>query len=435
MGGKKRAASPVAPPNPANAPKPDLLNADSNPTLRYPVAVFWGSYGWLDVTRTTVRYTMVVGGAASPSPSRHLKKFAAPTGINYLATPAPVRKDALEGMEASMEGFEFNLSDLRDIQFDKSVMVIQTPGARIELAYLPQSLWGETQTERAFNEEAQSNIAGTMAVQRGMRNFDGVLAEVKPPAAQALDVTLHAEPSSVEKGRSVSLTWSSSNATGLDLEPGVGHVGATGEMKLQPQDSTNYTLTAIGPAGTKVAGVFVAVTAPASLPTLVLTEPAASEGQTVEVARSPLVIQGVVMDASGMPVVTVNGRSVTMRPTSPQAAQFKSDPFDLHDGENKFEVSAINSSQGQTKLAFIIHLTSAPSKVQPAGPDNSRGLGKAEILSLLKGDVPSDRVTELVKERGIKFAPTPDDLKDIRSAGGSNELVDAISQATAPARN
>jgi hypothetical protein len=62
-------------------------------------------------------------------------------------------------------------------------------------------------------------------------------------------------------------------------------------------------------------------------------------------------------------------------------------------------------------------------------------LGKAEILSLLKGDVPSDRVTELVKERGIKFAPTPDDLKDIRSAGGSNELVDAISQATAPARN
>ncbi len=141
------------------------------------------------------------------------------------------------------------------------------------------------------------------------------------------------------------------------------------------------------------------------------------------------------MDASGIPVVTVNGKSVTMRPTSAQAAQFKSDPIALQPGENHFEVSAVNGAHGQAKVAFVVQLTSSAPKAQPAGPNNSKGLGKAEILSLLQGDVPSARVAALVKERGIKFVPTPDDLKEIRAAGGGDDLIDAINQLPAPASN
>jgi len=40
--------------------KPQLLNAESNPVLRYPVAVAEGktiSCGWLDVARRGIRYT------------------------------------------------------------------------------------------------------------------------------------------------------------------------------------------------------------------------------------------------------------------------------------------------------------------------------------------------------------------------------------------
>jgi len=430
MAGKKRAASPVAPPNPMNAPKPDLLNADTNPTLRYPVAVFWGSYGWLDVTRTSVRYTMVVGGAeASPSPSRHARKFVAPSGVSHFAAPEPERKDVVEGMQASMNGFEIAISDIRDIQIEKVVMVLQTSNASIKLTYLPQNQWGETQTERAFYQAAQLNLGGTMAIQRGMRNFDAVVAEVKPPASSALDVTLHAEPSSIEKGHPISLAWTSTNATSLDIEPGMGRVAAAGQITLQPRESTNYTITATGPAGTKVANVYVNVTVPTSLPTLVLTEPAAAEGQTVEVSSSPLVIQGVVMDASGMPAVTVNGRSVTMRPTNAQAAQFKSDPLDLQVGENRFEVSAVNSSQGQTKIDFVVRLTSAPPRVKPAEPSNPKGLGKDDIISLLNGEVPNVRVAELVKQRGLKFLPSMDDFKDFRKAGADDNLINTINEA------
>jgi hypothetical protein len=141
------------------------------------------------------------------------------------------------------------------------------------------------------------------------------------------------------------------------------------------------------------------------------------------------------MDASGIPVVTINGRSATIRPTSAQAAQFASDPLALQPGENRFEVSAVNSSHGQAKVAFIAHFIASSPKPQPAVPNNSKALGKAEILSLLHGDVPSSRVAGLVKERGIKFVPTPEDLKEIRSGGGGDDLIDAIHQAPPPTGN
>jgi hypothetical protein len=426
---KKGSTAQAATPPAAEAPKPQLLNADSNPTLRYPVSVWESSIscGWLDVTRSGVTYTVVESGR-NDQPSRGVK-FMSHGEAQYLVAPAS---------DVGSEGFEVSLSEIKDNRLLKgSLLQIAFAKRAPLLIYLPQDQWGTVGKPRQFQAAAQLNLAGTMAVQRGMQDFDSVLAEVKPPAPPPLDVSLHAEPSSVEKGRPVTLVWNSTNATSLELEPGVGRVAAAGGMSLVPQDSTNYTLTGTGPAGTKATSVFVTVTPPAAavLPTIVLTEPSASEGQTVEVASSPLIVRGVVMDATGIPVVTVNGKSVTMRPTSAQAAQFTSDPCVLQPGENRFEVSAVNSAHGQAKVAFVAHLAASLPKAPPAEPTNSKGLGKAEILSLLQGDVPSARVAELVKERGIKFVPTQDDLKEIRGAGGGDDLIDAINQAAAPARN
>jgi len=89
-----------------------------------------------------------------------------------------------------------------------------------------------------------------------------------PPAAApapppAPTVTLTAEPSTIDKGQSVTLSWSSQNATDLDLEPGVGKVQASGSSSVTPQDSTTYTLTATGPGGTQSATARVTVTIPA----------------------------------------------------------------------------------------------------------------------------------------------------------------------------
>jgi peptidoglycan-associated lipoprotein len=73
---------------------------------------------------------------------------------------------------------------------------------------------------------------------------------------------LTAEPSTIEKGQSVTLSWTSENATDLDLQPGVGKVQAKGSTTVTPHDSTTYTITATGPGGTNTATARVTVTVP-----------------------------------------------------------------------------------------------------------------------------------------------------------------------------
>jgi peptidoglycan-associated lipoprotein len=86
--------------------------------------------------------------------------------------------------------------------------------------------------------------------------------EAAPPPPAAPVVSLTAEPSTVERGQSVTLSWTSSNATQLDIEPQVGTVQATGSTTVTPDESTTYVITAKGPGGTETQSARVTVTAP-----------------------------------------------------------------------------------------------------------------------------------------------------------------------------
>jgi len=83
-----------------------------------------------------------------------------------------------------------------------------------------------------------------------------------PPAAAAEKptVNLTAVPSTIESGQSITLSWTSENATSLDLQPGVGAVQSSGSTSVSPSESTTYTLTATGPGGTATATARVTVT-------------------------------------------------------------------------------------------------------------------------------------------------------------------------------
>jgi len=85
-----------------------------------------------------------------------------------------------------------------------------------------------------------------------------------PAAAPANPtVSLQASSNIIQRGESVTLSWSSTNATSLTLSPGVGNVSAEGSQRVTPQDSTTYTITATGPGGSADANVHITVSAPA----------------------------------------------------------------------------------------------------------------------------------------------------------------------------
>lgn len=101
-----------------------------------------------------------------------------------------------------------------------------------------------------------------------------------PQPAPAPTVTLTAEPSNVPSGDSTTLTWSSQNATELELVPEVGKVQTAGSASLTLHDSTTFTLTATGPGGIATATARVTVTARAI--------PAPVEGPGEEAFNTPI---------------------------------------------------------------------------------------------------------------------------------------------------
>lgn len=319
--------------------KPELLNADSNSTLRYPAASFSGwsikstSYGWFDVTRNGIRYSVV--------------------------QPA----------DKMSEGFDMSNGEIIDLKIEQMYLMFHRGAEKKKymVFYLSQDRWGTIHSGPGAMQAASVGALGTSSMFQAIRNFDNLLAMVKPPAPVAVAPVVAPQP-----------------------EP-------------KPAE-------------------------PPAPPAIVVASPSgAGPNQNVESQESPLVIRGVAMDGTGMPVVTINGAPANMRPQNNQAAEFWSDSLPLQPGANPFQITATNSAHVETKIAFNVQYT------PKAAPVNPRALARADIISLLVGAVPVSRVAEVVKERGVKFKPTADDLNDIRAAGGSDELIQAI-QEVAPAR-
>ena len=92
-------------------------------------------------------------------------------------------------------------------------------------------------------------------------------APLGPPSASPT-IALNASPASAQAGQPVTLTWSSTNATSITLEPSIGRVAPQGSMTVKPTQSTTYTVTATGPGGSAQANAQVTIT-PAPSPAAV----------------------------------------------------------------------------------------------------------------------------------------------------------------------
>ncbi len=89
-------------------------------------------------------------------------------------------------------------------------------------------------------------------------------------------MNLQASSTFVQRNETVTLTWSSTNATSLNLSPGIGAVAAQGTQRVNPTDSITYAITATGPGGSADASVHITVSAPPP-PTPVSHEPSLQE--------------------------------------------------------------------------------------------------------------------------------------------------------------
>jgi hypothetical protein len=94
--------------------------------------------------------------------------------------------------------------------------------------------------------------------------------EYRPPPV----VTFSAAPLTITSGGTSTLTWTTTGATSVSIDQGIGPVALSGSMAVTPVGAKTYTLTALG-AGQKAASVTISVSIPAGV------EPPIPAGATV----------------------------------------------------------------------------------------------------------------------------------------------------------
>jgi hypothetical protein len=87
-----------------------------------------------------------------------------------------------------------------------------------------------------------------------------------PPTPEAPTCTLNASPSSVNQGNASSLSWTTSNASSVTIDQGVGSVAGNGSQNVSPNTTKTYTLTATGAGGSVTCAKTVTVIPPTPTP-------------------------------------------------------------------------------------------------------------------------------------------------------------------------
>jgi len=169
-----RVARVALPSAPANLPEDvQLVNADTNPTLRFPVghsSLNWtllkprirASYGWLEISRDAVRYTMV-------RQSRITKE----TDV----------------------GFEVSRAEITDLKIEYGAVQFRDRKLRHFVGYAAENHWDAADsTDASVNSVAKADSLYTPLVLRALQNFDAVVADFKLKQQAAVPPAVVAQP-------------------------------------------------------------------------------------------------------------------------------------------------------------------------------------------------------------------------------------------------
>ena len=146
-----------------------------------------------------------------------------------------------------------------------------------------------------------------------------------PPSAPTASLT--GNPLTIAAGQSTTLTWSTTNATSVSIDQGIGTVAATGSRVVNPTSNTTYTLRAANATSEATAAVSIAVTTPPPPPPPSGSNAAAFMGTDTTTQgnwRGVYGSDGYSMAASnsaipGYAQISVGGAAYTWQPSSTEA--------------------------------------------------------------------------------------------------------------------
>ncbi len=103
------------------------------------------------------------------------------------------------------------------------------------------------------------------------RSIAAILTPTVAPSKPVQILSFTSNAAQIELGQSVTLQWQTANAAGVTIDNGVGQVIASGNVTVNPQTTTTYTLSARGSNGNQQRMVTVSVVKPQAQPPQILS--------------------------------------------------------------------------------------------------------------------------------------------------------------------
>lgn len=129
-------------------------------------------------------------------------------------------------------------------------------------------------------------------------------------------VSVQITPSTVKAGNTATITWTSSNATSVTLDNGIGAVAASGSRTITPSNTATYTATANGAAGMVTAAATITVVFPPTI-SFAASPSSITQGGSTTLRWTSTNADSVSID-NNIGAEPPNG-SVVVSPTSPTA--------------------------------------------------------------------------------------------------------------------
>ncbi|SPD75284.1 exported hypothetical protein [uncultured Desulfobacterium sp.] len=95
----------------------------------------------------------------------------------------------------------------------------------------------------------ENNVAVRVQDMAGLHDTQEFTVTVESRRVQPPTVSFSAFPDTVTIGQSSTLSWTFSNANCVTIEPGIGQVNANGSIRVSPDETTRYIMTATNPGG------------------------------------------------------------------------------------------------------------------------------------------------------------------------------------------
>lgn len=147
-----------------------------------------------------------------------------------------------------------------------------TDADRVEIAGVGTEL--AASGSRVVTPGAPTTFAGVATGEGGRAEHAASVVVTPPPPT----VTLTVSPATIDRGQSATLAWSSTDASFVEIAPGIGRTATSGSVAVSPSLATTYLATAVGEGGRDVAAASLGVHVPAPSVTLMASPVEVAQG-------------------------------------------------------------------------------------------------------------------------------------------------------------